>query len=118
MTSRVLPGLGAVALQAGRHVGESIKRLAAGQEPEPFQYLDKGTMAQVGRGAGVVELPWGGALTGHVAWLAWLGVHLALLNGAEQKISTFVDWGWNLLTRDRDKRIIFADEDIEAAQSG
>jgi NADH dehydrogenase len=117
-TSRVLPGLGAVALQAGRHVGESIKRLAAGQEPEPFQYLDKGTMAQVGRGAGVVELPWGGALTGHVAWLAWLGVHLALLNGAEQKISTFVDWGWNLLTRDRDKRIILGDEDIEAVHSG
>jgi NADH dehydrogenase len=117
-TGKVLPGLGAVALQAGRHVGDSIKRLVAGHAPEPFHYLDKGIMAQVGHGAGVVEFPWGGTLTGHVAWLAWLGVHLALLNGSEQKISTFVDWGWNLLTGHRDKRIILTDEDTEAAHSG
>src|SRR5262245_36029431 len=117
-TGRVLPGLGAVALQAGRHVGDSIKRLVAGGAPEPFQYLDKGIMAQVGHGAGAVQFPWGGTLTGHVAWLAWLGVHLALLNGAEQKISTFVDWGWSLLTGHRAKRMIIVDEDIEAAHSG
>jgi NADH:ubiquinone reductase (H+-translocating) len=116
-TGKVLPGLGAVALQAGRHVGDSIKRLVAGEEPEPFQYLDKGTMAQVGRGAGVVEFPWGGTLTGHVAWLAWFGVHLALLNGSDQKISTVVDWGWSLLTGQRGKRIILSDEDIEAVNS-
>jgi NADH dehydrogenase len=117
-TGKVLPGLGAVALQAGRHVGETIKRLLAGQQPEPFQYHDKGTMAQVGHGAAVVEFPWGGTLTGHVAWLAWLGVHLALLNGAEEKVSTFVDWGWNLLTGHREKRIILSDEDSEAMVSG
>jgi NADH dehydrogenase len=114
-TARVLPGLGAVALQAGRHVGESIKRLVAGQEPEPFHYHDKGTMAQVGRGAGVVELPWGGTLTGRLAWLAWLGIHLALLNGAEEKVGTFVDWGWNILTGQRDKRILLSDEDVDVA---
>jgi NADH dehydrogenase len=117
-TGKVLPGLGAVALQAGRHVGDSIKRLVAGQEPEPFQYHDKGTMAQVARGAGVVQFPWGGTLTGHVAWMAWLGVHLALLNGSEEKIGTFVDWGWNLLTGHRDKRIILTDEDAESAHTG
>jgi NADH dehydrogenase len=112
-TGKVLPGLGATALQAGRHVGEMIKRLVKGQQAEPFQYFDKGTMAQVGRGAGVVELPWGGTLTGHLAWLAWLGVHLALLNGLEEKVSTFVDWGWTLLTHKRGMRIILSDEDIE-----
>jgi NADH dehydrogenase len=117
-TGKVLPGLGSVALQAGRHVGDTIKRLAAGQQAEPFHYHDKGTMAQVGRGAAVVELPWGETITGHVAWLAWLGVHLALLNGAEEKISTFVDWGWNLFTHHRDKRIILSDEDREAAAAG
>src|SRR5262249_39252689 len=117
-TEKVLPGLGSVALQAGRHVGDMIKRLAAGQPPEPFHYRDKGTMAQVGRGAAVVELPWGGTLTGHVAGLTGLGVHLALLNGAEEKISPFVDWGWNLLTHRRDKRIILSDEDREASTAG
>jgi NADH dehydrogenase len=117
-TGKVLPGLGAVALQAGRHVGDTIKRLAGGKPPEPFRYFDKGTMAQVGRGAGVVELPWGGTMTGHAAWLAWLGVHLALLNGSEEKISTLVDWGWNLLTHQRDKRIILGDEDKSSIQEG
>jgi len=60
----------------------------------------------------VVELPNGGTMTGHSAWLAWLGVHLLLLNGAEQRSSVFVDWGWTLLTRRRGKRIIMSDEDI------
>jgi NADH:ubiquinone reductase (H+-translocating) len=117
-TGQVLPGLGATALQAGRHVGETIKRLLDGKQPEPFKYLNKGMMAQVGRGAAVVELPIGGTMTGHLAWLAWLGVHLALLNGAEEKAGIFVDWGWNLLTHKRGKRIILGDEDVASAQPG
>jgi len=115
-TGQVLPGLGATALQAGRHVGESIKRLLDGKQPEPFEYFNKGMMAQVGRGAAVVELPTGGRMTGHLAWLAWLGVHLALLNGADEKAGVFVDWGWNLLTHKRGKRIILSDEDVASAQ--
>lgn len=110
-TGQALPGLGAVALQAGRHVGESICKMVAGKQPEPFHYHNKGTMAQVGRGAAVVELPTGGTLTGHLAWLAWLGVHLTLLSGSEQKTSVFVDWGWNILTHKRGKRIILGDEE-------
>jgi NADH dehydrogenase len=115
-TGQVLPGLGSTALQAGRHIGETIKRLLDGKEAEPFKYLNKGTMAQVGRGAAVVELPTGGTMTGHLAWLAWLGVHLSLLNGAEEKMGIFVDWGWNLLTHKRGKRIILSDDDVAAAQ--
>jgi NADH:ubiquinone reductase (H+-translocating) len=115
-TGQVLPGLGATALQAGRHVGESIKRLLDGKQAEPFNYFNKGIMAQVGRGAAVVELPTGGTMTGHLAWLAWLGVHLALLNGAEEKAGILVDWGWNLLTLKRGKRIILSDDDVAAAQ--
>jgi NADH:quinone reductase (non-electrogenic) len=113
-TGKPLPGLGAVALQAGRHVGKSITELIAGKAVKPFEYFDKGTMAQIGRGAAVVELPGDISLTGRVAWLAWLGVHLSLLSGAEEKTSVFVDWGWNALTRDRGKRIILTDEDMAA----
>jgi NADH dehydrogenase len=115
-TGQVLPGLGATALQAGRHVGETIKRLLDGKQPEPFEYFNKGMMAQVGRGAAVVELPTGGTMTGHLAWLAWLGVHLSLLNGAEEKAGIFVDWGWNILTHKRGKRIILSDDDVASAQ--
>lgn len=110
-TGQGLPGLGAVALQAGHYAGNSIARLVAGQPLDPFVYIDKGTMAQVGRGAAVVELPSGGSLTGPVAWLAWLGVHLSLLSGAEEKTSVFVDWGWNALTHHRGKRIVLSDDD-------
>ena len=116
-TGKPLPGLGATALQAGRHVGETIKRLVEGKPPEPFKYLDKGTMAQVGRGAAVIELPTGQTMTGQLAWVAWLGVHLTLLNGAEEKISTLVDWGWTLLTKEHGKRMILSDEVIPPGPS-
>jgi len=109
-TGSPLPGLAAVALQAGRYVGDTIARLHAGEAVEPFEYTDKGTMAQVGRGAAVVELPKGGTLTGHIAWLAWLGVHLSLLSSADEKTNVFVDWGWNLFTHKRGKRIILSDD--------
>jgi hypothetical protein len=103
--SKVLPSLGATALQAGRHAGATIGRLLAGKPAEPFHYLDKGSMAQLGRGAAIAQLPGGETFTGHLAWIAWLGVHLALLNGAEERTSTLVDWGWNYVTHGRSKRI-------------
>jgi NADH:ubiquinone reductase (H+-translocating) len=109
-SGKPLPGLGSTALQAGHHVGETIRRLIEGNPIEPFKYLDKGTMAQIGHGAAVTELPTGQTMTGGLAWLAWLGVHLALLNGAEERISTFVDWGWNILTREHSKRIILSED--------
>jgi NADH dehydrogenase FAD-containing subunit len=113
-TGEKLPGLGATALQAGYHAGETIKRLLEGKPPVAFKYVDKGTMAQIGRGAAVVELPTGETMTGPMAWLAWLGVHLALLSGTEEKISAFVDWGWGILTNKRGKRIILSDENMAA----
>jgi len=113
-TNEQLPQLGSVAQQAGRHVGENIQRLVKGEKAEPFKYLDKGTMATIGRGAAVVEMPGHGTMTGHAAWLAWLGVHAALLSGGEEKSTTIVDWGWNVLTKKRGKRIVVSDEDVEA----
>jgi NADH dehydrogenase len=113
-TGEVLPGLGATALQAGKNAGVAISDLVLGNIPAPFKYLDKGSMAQVGRGAAVAELPTGATMTGHVAWMAWLGVHLALLNGVEERAATVVDWGWNFVTHGRSKRLMF-DSDAEDA---
>ncbi len=62
-TGKPLPGLGAVALQAGHHVGTTIAQLVAGKSTKPFEYFDKGTMAQLGHGAAVVELPGGNTLS-------------------------------------------------------
>jgi NADH:quinone reductase (non-electrogenic) len=104
-TGDVLPQLGSVAQQAGRQAGDNIARLVKGHHSEPFQYHDKGTMATVGRGAAVVEFRSGRTMTGHAAWMAWLGVHLMLLSGGEEKSLTFLDWGWNLIANNRGKRI-------------
>ena len=71
-------------------------------------------MATVGRGAAIAELPTGQTMTGHFAWMAWLGVHLALLSGEQNKSAAAVDWGWNVLTKKRGKRIVVSDEDREA----
>jgi NADH:ubiquinone reductase (H+-translocating) len=114
-TGSLLPGLGATALQAGHYVGETITRLLDGKPIQPFEYFDKGFMAQIGHGAAVVQLPTGASMTGPLAWLAWLGVHLALLSGAEEKTTTFVDWGWNVLTQKRSKRMILTAEDTKTA---
>jgi NADH:ubiquinone reductase (H+-translocating) len=116
-TGQRLPGLGAAALQAGYHAGETIKRLVEGKPPEPFKYIDKGTMAQIGRGSAVIELPTGQTMTGQLAWMAWLGVHLTLLNGAEEKISIVVGWGWSIFTKEEAKRTILSYDDVPPVPS-
>ena len=65
------PAARSVALQAGAHAGENIARLVSGEETKPFRYHDKGTMATIGRGAAVVQLPHGRTMKGEPAWLAW-----------------------------------------------
>ena len=67
----VLPQLGSVALQAGEHAGENIALRVAGKETKPFGYFDKGTMATIGHGSAVIQLPRGRTLKGRAAWLAW-----------------------------------------------
>jgi NADH:ubiquinone reductase (H+-translocating) len=104
-TDEVLPQLGSVALQAGDLAGENIARLAAGKETKPFRYHDKGTMATIGRGAAVVQLPRGRTLKGEVAWLAWGTVHLALLSTGEDRAKAIVDWTWAGFTHERAARI-------------
>lgn len=105
-TGRPLPQLGSVAKQTGRQAGRNIARRVGGLPMQPFRYQDRGIMATIGRGAAVVELPWGMTLTGFVAWLSWLFVHLALLAGGVEKSLTLRDWAWNLITRKRGKRIV------------
>jgi NADH dehydrogenase len=114
-TKKQLPQLGSTALQSGAQAGKNIARLINGEKTEPFKYLDKGSMATIGRGAAIAELPTGQTMTGHFAWMAWLGVHLALLSGEQNKSAAAVDWGWNVLTQKRGKRIVVTDEDREAA---
>ncbi|QXC63367.1 NAD(P)/FAD-dependent oxidoreductase [Aquihabitans sp. G128] len=105
--ARPLPQLAPVAIQSGRHAARQVVRRLDGRGTEPFHYLDKGTMATIGRSRAVAELPLGIKLRGFPAWLAWLGLHLLLLAGFRNRLSVFVNWFWNWLTYDRGPRLIF-----------
>jgi NADH dehydrogenase len=108
-TDRILPQLAAVALQAGRHAAENVGERMAGRPTTPFEYHDKGTMATVGRGAAIAQLPHGVSLKGPMAWLAWGSVHLATLTGGDSRAATMVDWFWDLFRREHGKRIDIED---------
>ena len=108
---KLLPQLASVAMQSGEHVGRQIARRIAGEETQPFKYWDKGFMATIGRGSAVVEFPNERTLHGPVAYFAWLGVHLVLLNGMRNRIETLWNWGWSALTHDRAARIIIDGKD-------
>ena len=104
-TEQVLPQLGSVALQSGEHAGETIARLVAGKEAEPFEYKDKGTMAMIGRGAAVVQMLRGKTIKGKKAQVAWGTVHLALLPTNEDRAKAVVDWAGATLSHQRSGRI-------------
>ncbi len=101
-----LPQLAPVAMQAGRHVATQIRADHDAGATRPFRYVDKGTMATIGRRAAVAELPLGIRLSGTPAWFAWLGLHLVFLVGARNRFSVLVNWAWNYLTWDRGPRLI------------
>jgi len=101
-----LPGVAQVAIQQGRYAGRVIHQRVTGQSaPGPFRYLDRGNMAVVGKGFAILE---SGQvrLSGSMAWLAWVAVHLWLLAQPALRISVFVQWLWTLVTGQRGSRLI------------
>ena len=102
---RFLPMVAPVAMQQGRFVAKQIKRLAQGQALENFKYVDKGSMATIGRHKAIVEVK-NLRMVGIPAWYAWLWLHLFYLLGGRNKIGTMADWTYNYLTFDRGNRHI------------
>jgi len=105
-----LPMLSPPAMQGGRYVAQTIVDAVRGlqRERSPFHYLDKGTMATVGRNAGVTHLPGGLEFTGFIGWLTWLFVHIYYLIGFRNRISALGSWAWDYFRHDRPIRIILA----------
>ncbi len=102
---RLLPMVAPVAMQQGRHVARQIQRIAKQQDLLPFKYIDKGSMATIGRHKAIVEVK-RLRMVGIPAWYAWLWLHLFYLLGGRNKIGTMADWTWNYLTFDRGNRHI------------
>jgi NADH dehydrogenase len=97
-----LPQLGSCAQQAGRWAARNIASQLHGGPTRPFEYVDKGYMAMIGRGAAVAELGRRRRLVhGPIAFAAWLAVHLVLLSGPRQRISALVSWAEDYLSHSR-----------------
>lgn len=100
------PMLIPVAQQQGILAAKNILADIAGEPQKPFEYKDKGIMATIGRRRAVAWIFNKIPLTGFVAWLAWLGLHLVTLLGFRNRVQVFVNWVWNYFTYDRSVRLI------------
>ena len=94
------PQLGSVALQSGGAGARTIQALIKGETPKHFSYLDKGTMAMIGRGAAVAQVA-GVELHGKLAFTAWLGVHAALMTGGSNRVEAFRSWAIDFFGKER-----------------
>jgi len=100
-----LPGVSPVAMQQGRAVAKSIARLLAEKGTVSFKYVDKGSMATIGRSRAVAMLG-RSHLTGLVAWLSWLVVHIWYLIGFKNRLVVMIVWAWSYVTYRRGARLI------------
>ena len=100
-----VPGMAPAAIQEGRHAARNVLRALRGEPLAPFSYRDKGELATIGRAQAVARI---GRLhvTGFVAWLLWLAVHIAWLIGFRNRLVVLIDWAWAYLTWQRNARIV------------
>ena len=105
----ILPGVAPVAIQQGAAAALNIARDLRGEPRKNFHYFDKGSLATIGRAAAVAEF---GKIkiTGFLAWLAWLFVHIFFLIGFRNRVIVFLQWAWSYFTYERGARLITGDQ--------
>jgi len=102
---KLLPGVAPVAIQQGRFVGKLIREELEGSSRTAFHYWDKGSLATIGRAAAIAEF---GKIhiSGFIAWLSWLFVHIFFLIGFRNRLLVFIQWAWSYVTYERGARLI------------
>ena len=111
-----LPGLAAVAMQQGSYTARLINQKLQGKTLVPFHYKDKGKMSIIGRNAAVVEIrSW--RLSGFVAWLMWVFVHIYYLIGFDNKVLVLFQWAWSYITSRRGTRLITNETTFELVEA-
>jgi NADH dehydrogenase len=100
-----VPGVSPAAMQAGRHAAANIKRQLKGEQPVAWNYFDKGSMATIGRYKAVAHFA-GMKISGFLAWLAWLFVHILFLIGFRNRVFVFWQWTWAHLNYSKGARLI------------
>lgn len=101
-----LPGIAPFAMQSGKAAASNVLALAAGQPTEAFRYTDKGSMATIGRNKAVADLKVA-KLSGFMAWLSWLLIHLLFIVELRNKIVIFFHWAWGYLTYTHGARLTY-----------
>ena len=104
------PQVAAAAIQQGHRLALNLAKIAAGNSNgmKQFEYYDKGVMATVGRNLAVVDVPKPKLhVSGFLAWMMWMGLHLVLLLGVKNRLSVFSNWIYNYITYDQNLRLIF-----------
>ena len=111
-----LPGVAPVAMQQGRWVAHQIAADLAGNSRTPFHYFDKGSLATIGRAAAVAQF--GKVhISGFLAWLSWLFIHIFFLVGFRNRIIVMIQWAWSYFTYDRSARLITGEKRTIAVSS-
>ncbi len=101
------PGVAPVAMQEGRYAAKIVRARLRSRETPPFRYRDKGNLATIGRGAAVADIK-GLRLSGVIAWLTWLVVHLWYLVGFQNRLVVIIRWSISFLTHGRGARLVTA----------
>ena len=101
----VLPGVAPVAIQQGRYAGRLISDRLRERPTPPFHYRDKGNLATIGRARAVADLHWL-RISGPLAWLVWLVVHLWYLIGFQNRLFVMIRWAFSFVTHGRGSRLI------------
>jgi NADH dehydrogenase len=101
-----LPGVAQVAMQQGKYAAKSIFRKVSGRPPlPPFRYFDKGSLAVVGKNFAVLQSA-RVQMSGFIAWLVWVLVHIQFLAESSLRFSVFLRWAWTYLSGKRGNRLI------------
>jgi NADH dehydrogenase len=112
----MLPGVAQVAMQQGGYAAKLIQKRLRGETAAPFHYFDKGNLAVIGRASAVAQI--GPVhMSGLLAWLTWLFVHLMYLVEFSNRVLVFVQWGFLYLTFNRGARLITGSDSSEEGQN-
>lgn len=110
-----VPGVAPAAIQMAENAAANILRDIKNEPRKDFKYFDKGSMATIGRNRAIVEAG-RFKLTGFIAWLAWLFVHVISLIGFKNRLYVLSEWFWAYMTRERSARLITGDaEELQDA---
>lgn len=112
-----VPGVAPAAIQMGKFAARQIKHSVEGKPRKQFEYLDKGSLATIGRSRAVADFPGKIHISGYFAWLSWLFIHLWFLIGFRNRFFVMIEWAWAYITYNHNARLITDTAEHEHAES-